>query len=68
MRVPVTVGSLVHEDMIYHVVPYRHTVRESEGLGARVLVLKCGPNHDLPLWVKSASKSDWLLIRSVAPL
>ena len=35
------------------------------GLGARLLVLKRGPNHDLPLWVQSlwvqsASKTGYL--------
>ena len=39
---------------MYRVVPNRRAVRECEGLGARILVLKRGPNHDLPL---SASKS-----------
>ena len=42
----------------YRIIPYRHAVRECEGLGAHLLVIKRGPNHDLPLWVKSASKSD----------
>ena len=32
---------------------------ECEGLGACLLVLKRGLNQDLPLWMKSASKSDW---------
>ena len=32
---------------------------ECEGWGVRLLVLKRGQNHDLHLWVKSASKSDW---------
>ena len=41
---------------IYCIIPYRRAVCECEGLCARLLVLKCGPNHDLPLWVKSASK------------
>ena len=44
----------------YHIIPYRRAVRECEGLGAHLLVFKRGPNHnDLPLWLKSASKSDW---------
>ena len=31
------------------VAPNRRAVRECEGLGGRVQVLKLGPNHDLPL-------------------
>ena len=42
----------------YRVIPYRRALRECEGFGARLLVLKRGPNHDLPLMVKSSSKSD----------
>ena len=45
--------------LMYRVVPYRRAVHECESFGARLLVLKRGPNHDLLLWVKSASKSDW---------
>ena len=37
----------------------RRAVCEYEGLGARLLVIERGPDHGLPLWVKSASKSDW---------
>ena len=53
------IRSNVAEFAYYHIVPYRRAVHACEGLGARLLVLKRGPNHDLPLWVKSASKSDW---------
>ena len=38
-------------------VPNRRAVRECDSLGGRLLVLKRGPNHDLPLRVKRASKS-----------
>ena len=40
----------------YRIVPYIRVVRECEGLGVRLLVLKRGPNRDLPLWVTPASK------------
>ena len=41
------------------VVPNRRVVRECEGLCARLLVLKRNPINDLPIWAKSASKSEW---------
>ena len=39
--------------------PNRRVVRECEGLCARLLVLKRGLINDLPIWAKSASKSEW---------
>ena len=41
------------------VVPNRRVVRECKGLCARLLVFKRGPINDLPIWAKSASKSEW---------
>ena len=52
-------GARNNEARLYRIIPYTCTVHECEDFGAGLLVLKRGPNHDLQLWVKSASKSDW---------